>query len=244
MRPCDNHEVSQLCELKIDIEALTFTAHYRMNGNIIMVEQMPIMGGWAGGLEQTAIVGTATHLNTPTLMGGDWHLDGPTHVRWGITTARETLLIAAYVNLAIERHHHLLTGNQYYTAAGPCTEMCLLEAAAQAITDTASGREIMSGCASAKGTRLDYTTPIEARMMAYAARAVAGLDVEKVNYLLDRLVTHYEGTGEKRNFNFAPLGKTFKECYDVVTLEPTDEHLQVLGQAMKTMEKIGFEFKL
>jgi len=244
MRPCDNHEVSQLCELKIDIEALTFAAHYRINGDIIMVEQMPIMGGWAGGLEQTAIVGTATHLNTPTLIGGDWHLDGPTHVRWGITTARETLLIAAYVNRAIERHHHLLTGNQYYTAAGPCTEMCLLEAAGQAITDTASGREIMSGCASAKGTRLDYTTPIEARMMAYAARAVAGLDVEKVNYLLDKLVTHYEGTGEKRNFNFAPLGKTFQECYDVVTLEPTDEHLQVLGQAMKTMEKIGFEFKL
>jgi len=244
MRPCDNHEVSQLCELKIDIEALTFAAHYKINGDIIMVEQMPIMGGWAGGIEQTAIVGTATHLNTPTLIGGDWHLDGPTHVRWGITTARETLLIAAYVNRAIERHHHLLTGNQYYTAAGPCTEMCLLEAAGQAVTDTASGREIMSGCASAKGTRLDYTTPIEARMMAYAARAVAGMDVEKVNHLLDKLVTHYEGTGEKRNFNTAPLGKTFQECYDVVTLEPTDEHLQVLGQAMKTMEKIGFEFKL
>jgi methylamine--corrinoid protein Co-methyltransferase len=244
MRPCDNHEVSQLCELKIDLEALTFTAHFRMNGDIIMVEQMPIMGGWAGGLEQTAIVGTATHLNTPTLMGGDWHLDGPTHVRWGITTARETLLVAAYINRAIERHHHLLTGNQYYTAAGPCTEMCLLEAAGQAITDTASGREIMSGCASAKGTRIDRTTPIETRMMAYAARAVAGMETEKVNYLLDKLVTHYEGTGLKRNFNTAPSGKTFQECYDVITLEPTDEHLQVLGQAMKTMEKIGFEFKL
>lgn len=253
MRPCDNHEVSQLCELKIDIEAFTFTAHYRMNGDIIMCEQMPIMGGWAGGVEETAIIGTATHLNTPTLMGGDWHLDGPTHVRWGITTARECLLIAAYVNRAIERHCHLLTGNQYYTAAGPCTEMCLLEAAAQAITDTASGREIMSGCASAKGTVLDRTTPIEARMMAYAARTVAGKDLEKVNYLLDKLVTHYEGTGPvshdvvtapKRKFNHPPAGKTFQECYDVVTLEPTDEHLQVLGQAMKTMEEIGFEFKL
>jgi len=244
MRPCDNHEVSQLNELKIDIEAFTFVAHYRMNGNIIMCEQMPILGGWAGGIEETTIVGVATHLNTPVLVGGDWHLDGPTHVRWGITTARETLLIAAHINRAIEKHTHLLTGNQYYTAAGPCTEMCLLEAAAQAVTDTASGRELMSGCASCKGTALDRTTPIEARMMAYAARAVAGMDTEKVNFLLDKLVTHYEGTGPKRNFNTAPRGKTFQECYDVTTLKPTEEHVQVLAQAMKTMEGIGFEFKL
>jgi methylamine--corrinoid protein Co-methyltransferase len=244
MRPCDNHEVSQLNELKVDLEALTFVAHYRMNGNIVMCEQMPILGGWAGGLEETTIVGTATHLNSPVLVGADWHLDGPTHVRWGITTARETLLIAGHINRAIEKHTHLLTGNQYYTAAGPCTEMCLLEAAGQAVTDTASGREIMSGCASAKGTVLDRTTPIEARMMAYAARAVAGMETERVNHLLDKLVTHYEGTGPKRNFNTAPIGKTFQECFDVVTLKPTTEHLQVLGQAMKTMEQIGFEFKL
>jgi methylamine--corrinoid protein Co-methyltransferase len=244
MRPCDNHEVSQLNELKIDMEALTFVAHYRMNGVNIMCEQMPILGGWAGGVEETTIVGVATHLNTPVLVGGDWHLDGPTHVRWGITTARETLLIAAHINRAIEKHTHLLTGNQYYTAAGPCTEMCLLEAAAQAVTDTTSGRELMSGCASCKGTALDRTTPIEARMMAYAARAVAGMDTEKVNFLLDKLVTHYEGTGPKRNFNTAPRGKTFQECYDVVTLNPTEEHVQVLSQAMKTMEGIGFEFKL
>jgi methylamine--corrinoid protein Co-methyltransferase len=244
MRPCDNHEISQLNELKIDMEALTFVAHYRMNGNIIMCEQMPILGGWAGGLEETTIVGVATHINTPILVGGDWHLDGPTHVRWGITTARETLLIAAYINRAIEKNSHLLTGNQYYTAAGPCTEMCLLEAAAQAVTDTASGREIMSGCASAKGTALDRTTPIEARMMAYAARAVAGMETEKVNHLLDKLVSHYEGPGPKRNFNDAPFGKRFQDCYDVITLNPTEEHVQVLGKAMKTMEDIGFEFKL
>jgi len=244
MRPCDNHEVSQLNELKIDMEALTFVAHYRMNGVNIMCEQMPILGGWAGGVEETTIVGVASHLITPVLVGGSWHLDGPTHVRWGITTARETLLVAAHISRAIEKHTHLLTGNQYYTAAGPCTEMCLLEAAAQAVNDTVSGRELMSGCASAKGTALDRTTPIESRMMAYAARAVAGMDTECANFLLDKLVTHYEGTGPKRNFNTAPVGKTFQECYDVTTLNPTEEHVQILGQAMKTMERIGFEFKL
>lgn len=239
LRPCDSHEVSQLNELKIDLNALTFTAHYKYAGDVIMCEQMPIFGGWAGGIEETAIVDVATHLAAFILVGADWHLDGPIHVRWGNTTSREPLMVAGHCCRAVERNTHLLLGNQYYTSAGPCTEMCLLEAAAQAITDTASGREIMSGCASAKGVALDYTTAMEARFMAYAARAVAGLETAKVNRLLDKLVGLYE-----QNFRDAPKGKRFQECYDVATLSPSAAYLEVFDQALKTMEGIGFEFKL
>jgi methylamine--corrinoid protein Co-methyltransferase len=231
--------VSQLNELKIDINALTFTAHYKLAGDIIMSEQMPIIGGWAGGVEETSIVNVATHLAAFIMVGADWHLDGPIHVRWGNTTAREPLMVAGHACRAVDRNTHLLLGNQYYTSAGPCTEMCLLEAAAQAITDTASGREIMSGCASAKGVARDYTTAMEARFMAYAARAVAGVETEKVNVMLDKLVSLYED-----KFRGAPKGKTFQECYDVSKLMPTDEHFEVLDQAIKTMEGIGFEFRL
>lgn len=226
-------------ELKIDINALTFTAHYKLAGDIIMSEQMPIIGGWAGGVEETSIVNVATHLAAFIMVSADWHLDGPIHVRWGNTTAREPLMVAGHACRAVDRHTHLLLGNQYYTSAGPCTEMCLLEAAAQAITDTASGREIMSGCASAKGVAKDYTTPIEARMMAYAARAVAGVETEKVNVMLDKLVALYEN-----NFRDAPRGKTFQESYDVRSLTPTQEHIEVLKSAIKTMEGLGFEFRL
>ena len=95
----------------------------------------------------------------------------------------------------------------------------------------------MSGCASAKGVALDYTTAMEARFMAYAARAVAGVETEKVNAMLDKLVSLYEN-----KFKEAPKGKTFQECYDVNTLSPSDEYLQVFDNALKNMEKIGFEF--
>jgi len=204
-----------------------------------MDEQMPIIGGWAGGVEETTIVDVATTLAAFILVDADWHLDGPIHVRWGNTTAREPLMVAGYCGRAVDRNTNLLLGNQYYTSAGPCTEMCLLEASAQAITDTASGREIVSGCASAKGVALDYTTAMEARMMAYAARAVAGVETEKVNVMLDKLVSMYE-----KNFKTAPKGKTFQECYDVVTLTPSDGYLKVFDNAIKTMEGIGFKFKL
>ncbi len=57
--------------------------------------------------------------------------------------------------------------------------------------------------------------------------------------MLDKLVSLYE-----TKFKEAPKGKTFQECYAVNTLTPTDEYLKVFDNALKTMEKIGFEFKI
>ena len=101
MRPSDSHEVSQLNELKIDVGALIVGGYYALSGQCVMVEQMPIFGGYAGGLEETAIVDVATTLNTFVMMGGTWHLDGPVHVRWGITTAREALAVAGHAGRAV-----------------------------------------------------------------------------------------------------------------------------------------------
>jgi len=202
-----------------------------------MVEQMPIYGGYAGGLEATTIVDVATTLNSFVMLQATWHLDGPVHVRWGITTAREALAVAGHAARAIEEHTHLILGNQYYTLAGPCTVMCLLESAAQAITDTASGREILSGVASAKGVSTDLFTAMEARMMGEAAYAVSGMDLHEVNVLLDKLIATYEG-----DYKTAPQGKKFQECYDVKKLVPTDEYVQVYDEAVKILTDLGLTY--
>ncbi len=202
-----------------------------------MCEQMPIYGGYAGGLEETTIVDVATHLNAFVMTQASWHLDGPIHVRWGITTAREALAVAGHCARAIEANTHLLLGNQYYTMAGPCTTMCLLETAAQAITDTASGREILSGVASSKGVATNFTTAMEARMMAEAARAAAGMELDQVNRILDQLVGLYE-----KNYKTAPKGKSFAECYDVVKLTPSQEYLDVYDEAVSTLTELGLNY--
>ena len=237
MRPSDSHEVSQLNELKIDVGALVFTAHYVLAGNIIMCEQMPIYGGYAGGLEETTIVDVATTINSFVMTQATWHLDGPVHVRWGITTAREALAVAGHAAMAIEANTNLMLGNQYYTVAGPCTVMCLLETAAQAMTDTASGREILSGVAASKGVATNYTTGMEARMMAEVAHAVAGMETEKVNEMLDKLVAMYE-----KEYKTAPKGKSFEECYDVAKLVPTQEYLDVYEEAVKVLTDLGLDY--
>lgn len=207
------------------------------NGDIIMVEQMPTYGGISGGLEETTITCVATHLITFAICDGDFHLDGPVHVRWGITTAREPLAVAGHAARALDANTHLLLSNQYYPIAGPCTEMCLLETAAQAITDTGSGRELMSGSAAAKGVLCDYTTGMEARIMGEAAKAVAGMKVETVNEVLGKLISLYEG-----NYKTAPRGKRFQECYDVVKVTPTPEYVAVYEKAIETLEGLGLRF--
>jgi methylamine--corrinoid protein Co-methyltransferase len=212
-------------------------AHYQGNSDIIMDEQMPIFGGYAGGVEETAIVDIATHINAFVMSNASWHLDGPVHIRWGSTNTRETLMIAGWTCATISEFTDMLSGNQYYPCAGPCTEMCLLEASAQSITDTASGREILSGVASAKGVVQDKTTGMEARMMGEAARATAGMDIEDVNKVLDLLVSSYE-----KNYADAPQGKTFQECYDIATVTPTDEYVKVYDGARKKLEEFGLSF--
>jgi methylamine--corrinoid protein Co-methyltransferase len=171
--------------------------------------------------------------------GGTWHLDGPVHMRWGITTTREALAIAGHAIMAVNSQWPILSGNQYYTMAGPCTVMCLLETAAQAITDTASGREIMSGVAAAKGVITDKTTGMEARFMGECAHAVAGMPTEQTNEILDALVKMYEG-----DYKTADQGKFFPECYDVEKVVPTDEYLEVYDKACEAMKGLGVNYPL
>ncbi len=238
MRRCDSHECSQLNELKIDMEAFNMLAGWSVSGNTIMIEQMPIFGGYCGQEEETAICDVATTLASFALFGGNFHLDGPIHIRWGITTARETLQIAAHAAAAIDANTDLLLANQYYPVAGPCTEMCLLETAAQAITDTGSGRELLSGSAAAKGVVMDKTTGMEARIMGEAAIATAGMKVSDVNAIIEKLVSGYE-----KNYATAPAGKPFAECYDPLTVKPTAEYIAVYEKAVKTLREAGLNIK-
>lgn len=237
-RVTDPHECSQLNELKIDMVGLNMLAGWVANGDTIMIEQMPIFGGYTGGLEETAICDVATTLGSFALFNGNFHLDGPIHIRWNVTTAKETLQVAAHAAAAIDANTDLLLANQYYPGAGPCTEMCLLETAAQAITDTGSGRELLSGSAAAKGVVQDKTTGMEARIMGEAARTAAGMKVSELNEILAKLIAKYD-----KGFVSPPPGKNFRECYDVKTVKPTAEYLEVYGNALKTLRDCGLDIK-
>ncbi|KAF5066730.1 Monomethylamine methyltransferase MtmB [anaerobic digester metagenome] len=224
--------------MKLDNTSLNIIAGWMHNGNVIMVEQMPLLGSYTGGVEETAICDVATTLASFTMMNASYHLDGPIHIRWGTTTTRETMQIAGHVAAAIDAHTDLLIANQYYSLAGPCTDMCLKEIAAQSMLDTASGRELVSGVATAKGVTEDFATGMEARVLGEVAMATAGMKVEKVNEIIEQLVGDYE-----RKFTHAPKGKRFQECYDVDTVRPSREYVDVYRKFREDLTNLGLDFK-
>ena len=234
MRPWDQHECSQLNELKINTAGLNMLAGWGASGDTILMEQMPMFGGYVGGAEETAICDVASTIASFALFDSDIHLDGPIHIRWGTTTTRETIQVAAHAAAALDQNTDFLLANQYYTMAGPCTDMCLLEIAAQAMADTASGREILSGVASAKGVSLDRTSGMEARMMGEVSLATCGMDIADVNETIDNVLRLYE-----RDFARAPQGKCFQECYDLRSLEPKDEYIDIYDRVIDTLGRCG-----
>jgi methylamine--corrinoid protein Co-methyltransferase len=172
------------------------------------------------------------------LFNADFHTDGPIHIKWGVTSARETLQILAHTAVAIDTNTDVLLGSMYYVSAGPCTEMCFLENAAQAIVDAVSGRELIAASASAKGIVLDKTTGMEARMAGKVAQAASGVNVDDANDILDSLISAYEP-----NFINSPEGKRFQDCYDLDSLRPTDEHSDTYVKAVDRIRGYGLDVR-
>ncbi len=63
------------------------------------------------------------------------------------------------------------------------------------------------------------------------------MDISEVNDILHKLIPLYE-----KDYANAPEGKTFQECYDVATVTPTDEYVQVYEGARKKLEELGLVF--
>jgi methylamine--corrinoid protein Co-methyltransferase len=237
LRHSDIHECSQLNELKVNMDLMSMISAWHLCGDNILVEQMPIFGGYQGGLEETAICDVAATLASFAVMGADIHLGGPIHVRWGTTTNRQSMQISAHTAMAIDSNTDVLLANQYYTMAGPCTDMNLLEIIAQSMCDTVCGRELLSGVASAKGVKLNMTTGMEARMLGESSMATCGMSLPEVNDILNKILEKYEG-----RYRDAPVGLPFERCYHVDTVEPVQEYLDVYDRVLDTVADCGIMF--
>jgi hypothetical protein len=191
------------------------------------------MGGYAGGAEGTAIVSLAHHLQGLLVHQADYSDLAPLHLRYSCTTTRETLWVASVVGQALSRNTHLLTASEAITAAGPCTEMVLLETAAMSTVGTVSGINI-NNTSAAKSQYLDRNTGMECRLGSEVGHATAGMRRNDANELVRDLLLGYEDMIEH-----PPLGRTFQECYDVKTVKPTIEHLEIYDRTRKRLEDLG-----
>ncbi|MFQ5820930.1 MAG: monomethylamine:corrinoid methyltransferase [Candidatus Heimdallarchaeota archaeon] len=240
VRKTDGFLVAALGEMKIDYERFNKAAHLLETGNVIGGLYGPIMGGYAGGPEGTAIATIAHHFLGLLIFKAEWHCYFPFHVLQNCSTMRELLWVYSIVGQALSRNTHLLHSAAPCMAAGPCTKMVVDELAASSTIATVSGAHL-DIVAVARNKYPGHCTGMEARIAADFGHIVAeaGMKREDANEIVQKLLVKYED-----NIPNAPIGKHFSECYDITTVTPSKEYLELYDKKKKELEDMGFDFSL
>ncbi|MFX0204750.1 MAG: monomethylamine:corrinoid methyltransferase [Candidatus Hodarchaeota archaeon] len=237
-RLTDGRFVASITELKIDNSLLNKMVHFHSYGCFVGALAGPIFGGYTGGSEGTAVVGVAYHLMGLVVNQAHFMVYFPFHLKHTCNTTRELLWVLSATHQAIARNSNLISLSASYAAAGPCTSMVLKEAASHALTSVVSGSNLWI-MAVAKNRHKNYATPVEAR---FAAEVGYGITNEKLsrtdaNELVLTLLKTYE-----ENIENAPLGKSFRECYDTKKVKPSPEYIDLYRKTREELSDLGVPF--
>jgi hypothetical protein len=240
MRKTDGYLVGMLAELKTNFDLLNKVCVLQQlgYGGGICGESGPVFGGFCGGSEGTAVTTIAAHLMGLLLYNATWHLTFPIHLKYTSNSTPELLWVTSVYAQAISRNTNLLSIHLNYTAAGPCTEMCFREIAAQRLAAVASGVSIES-VGVAKARHEDYLTPIEPRFAAEVAHMAVGMKREDINEIVKALLPKYVN-----NIPNPPLGYKYQECYDIRTGKPSEKCLKIYNDAKRELEDLGLRFSI
>jgi methylamine--corrinoid protein Co-methyltransferase len=238
VRPTDGLLVAALGEMKVDYERLNKVPFLQETGYHIGALYGPLMGGYAGGPAETAIINLAHHFLGLLVYRAQWHDNFPLNILKTINTTPEMLWLISIVSQALSRNTDIIKANSPFCAAGPCTEMITWELAAHSIAATVSGSDL-NPAAPCRNKYPERCSGMEARIHAEVGHAVAraGLRRSEANSMVKLLLRKYQG-----HVDDAPLGKKFSECYDLETLKPSQEYLTIEEKLMADLERMGLTF--
>jgi methylamine--corrinoid protein Co-methyltransferase len=235
--PGDGLLVAAIAEMKVDFERMKKVAFLRQSPYGLGALYGPLMGGYAGGPEGTAIALVSHHFLGLLVFSGERHNSFPIHLHHVCNTTRDMLWLISVVGQALARNTQLIITSNAFMASGPCTEMVIDELCAQSITSTVSGWHL-NPSAVAKNRHPMRCSGMEPRIHAEVGHRVAqiGLTRKEANRIVLKLVEGYE-----KRIPEAPIGKMFQECYSVDTIRPTDEYESLFAKKKTEWKELGFE---
>jgi methylamine--corrinoid protein Co-methyltransferase len=237
MRPSDGYMICCMDPMKVDFARLNKVAVALSLGGPIGMCFGPLLGGYSGGPEGTAVSNVAHHMMGIMTYQASWLLPFTIHLRYVASSPRDMLWVISTMGQAISRNTHLLSINLNYTTAGPCTPMVLYETSAAVTAAVVSGLSIESlGVATNKHE--DRTTPVEPRISAEVGHAVAGMKRSDANELVGKLLAKYES-----KLAAPPLGKSLYECWDADARRPSKEYRTVIKEYKAVMADLGVELR-
>jgi methylamine--corrinoid protein Co-methyltransferase len=238
--PNDGLCIAATAELKVDYERMKKTAFLRQTGHNKYGLYGPLVGGYSGGPEATALVHVAHHFLGLIALEAQWHCGFPLHIHHGCNTSRNLLWLVSITAQALSRNTHLLVTANPFAAAGPCTEMVVYEIVAHALSSTVAGANL-DLAAVARNRHPERASGMEARIGAEAGHLVArqGVTREQANEIVKQILDQYEDQLAE-----APIGKRFDECYNLETLEPTQEYVELYGKIQDKLSGFGLDYGL
>jgi methylamine--corrinoid protein Co-methyltransferase len=240
VQPNDGLCIAATAELKIDYERVKKTVFLRQTGHNKYGLLGPLVGGYSGGPEATALVHIAHHFLALLAFEAQWHCGFPLHIHHGCNTTRELLWLVSLTAQALSRNTHLLITANTFAAAGPCTEMVAYEVVAHALAATVAGADL-DLAAVARNRHPERATGMEARIGAEAGHLTArqGVTRDQANEIIKQILAQYEDQLAE-----APIGKRLDECYNLETLEPTHEYVELYEGVKEKLSKFGLDYSL
>ena len=229
--------VGTLAEFKTSSEMMTKVVWCQESPTRCVLASAPIMGGFAGGPEATAIINAAYAIWCVVVYQADYYLSLPMDLRAGCGTTREVLWASSVSSQAIARNSNIPTLALPYAGGGPMTKLYYHEAAAATITAVASGVSFQT-THPAGALFADFVTPMEMRGCVEIALGATGMTRKDASPIVDTLLTGYED-----KLADPDRGTPFPECFDVATGEPTAEHVKLVEKIKGDLANLGVPFK-
>ncbi len=152
-------------------------------------------------------------------------------------TGREALWASSMSLQARSTKNGIMNLSITSQVSGPCTDMLLQETAAIAIADSVSGVALEIGTRPAACRYRDYGSGLENKFFAEVLKSAATqLKPSDANEVVKGLLPKYEAA--LRN---PPKGKSFPECTDLRTLQPSEEWTAKYEATWDDLEGLGLK---
>lgn len=237
LRPSDSMLVSQMIEMKTSFAHLSLVEHMQAYGIHVGDLMTPILGGYSGGPEGTAICNVAEHIAGAVCYGASFHYCSLTNVKNLNGTDRPGLWAISMVGMALANNSDIMSIYDCYCASGPGEETLLREAAAGGVASSVAGMNLM-GCGSCGGKLMDHSTGLEARFLKEVGAAAAGMRRQEANDFLNKWIPKYENN---LDITRSLKGKTFQELYDLGSAKPKAEWENCYRKICAELMNLGIE---
>lgn len=238
LRPTDGWLCGMISEMKLDFGTMTKIAYLHSWGANVGAESAPILGGYCGGADGTAVVSTAYIILGLLVHRGNYQLNFPVHFMNGCSVNRDVLWAVSSSCQAASRNIPMPVIWLGYMPSGPNTKTYFYEAAAHLLSAVTSGAPAVQTPHPFKAIKIDGITPMEARFGVELGKAACQLNREKANDLVIRLLEKYES-----QIMTAPEGSRYQECYDLVTGKPSESYVRLYNEVIEELAGMGIPFE-